>query len=113
MTYHFTGEPRTCKQCGATYTPNSNNQKYCSVKCKMTVSMANFKGKNPEYWASYLKEKRLNTIKKPGPIKPAFNPKPCQYCRKPLGSTFNHWYHPDCLSKITKLTGIEEVGVQL
>lgn len=116
MTYHFDGPPRTCKnkKCGKTYTPKSHSQKFCSPKCKGEVTSAKFKERNPEYFRGYFEQRKKNTTKIPNALKPPFNPKPCFWCKKPLGNTWNQWYHPDCHHRASKsLTGIEEVYVSV
>ena len=113
MTYQFNIEPRTCKHCKAPFQPKSGNQKFCSVECKLTFHSSEFKDRNPEYWNEYRQRSHAERVKRPGPLNPPFNPKPCRYCLKPLGRTPNRWYHPNCHSRASHIVGIEEVSVQL
>lgn len=34
--FKVSSEPRTCKECGAEFTPRAKNQTYCSKQCKAT-----------------------------------------------------------------------------
>ena len=109
MRYHYTGAPRICERpdCGKTYKPKSHNQRFCSKACKHAVIMDDFKSKNPKYWQQYAERKRQNAIKTPTVIKPAYNPKPCCLCKRPLGRTANRFFHPDCHRRISHLEGVD------
>jgi hypothetical protein len=111
MKYRFSGPPRICDrpECKQEFKPRAHNQRFCSLACKSSQAMADFKTRNPKYWDNYQTEKRLNATKKLP--KPPYNSKLCSYCNKPLGRTFNVLRHKACQEKASHLEGMEIYAV--
>ena len=50
------------------------------------------------------------TRRTPDSLKPKYNKRPCEYCGRPLGRTFNVRRHKNCVEKASHLIGIDYVN---